>query len=320
MLKNVTKIVWFILAVSVMGLRGVVAPAVEANSSGLSALMEDFKTYITTNTDFHAGNLYEHSLWVTIAINEWFACHNEWTNGLTGRDREIALIAGLLHDIGKAGDAIHTFYTKPLHMQKGQYYVLGQEPYQLSTGKVFDFNKLFDQLRLSVQERQEIAIIIASHHEFGGLVRKSNGGLVIGEVDRIGFTDTIQKYASLAQYAHPIDTRLLNLIILVSAADVRGSQYVACEHPFSIGDVVVNTSPSVVYRVATDKFKEFTYELRGKPIRNLLLQCVEHESVWLAAAHLLCDYAPSLMAHVPSICSDACSTALIAAAGICCVP
>lgn len=98
-----------------------------------SDLLNDFRRYITTNIYFHAGDLYEHSVWTSNAIallwemaeklkstfpvkpqvgtpqyDQYSKLLKEgaiWVQGLDEKkDKIVSIFAGLIHDVGKGGD------------------------------------------------------------------------------------------------------------------------------------------------------------------------------------------------------------------------
>lgn len=243
---------------------------------GLQDLLEDIKYYQTTNTRFHAGNLYEHSLWVAITINEWFEHGEGWTHGLTAHDRKLATLGGLLHDIGKGGDLACTYYTKPDHPERGQKYLLGKENYVLCSNKIFDFKKLFEKLGLSENDKKVVSILVGAHHMFGDLLQNlATVDLSVVQDDALRpYLDTFKKrlktVAKRADYKGPIDTRLIKLVLLVCVADIKGAQPCCCNHAFAVGDCKVATSPAIVHTAATDKFEEFAYATRGKMLKKII--------------------------------------------------
>ncbi|MFH1831978.1 MAG: HD domain-containing protein [bacterium] len=233
----------------------------------LHDLIEDFKSYKTTNTSFHAGNLYEHSLWVTITINSWFKIHEEWTDGLDAHDQKIVLLAGLLHDVGKAGDQEFTFYTKPNHDTNGQDYIIGTKRYMLSNNKIFNFDKLFKLLKLSETDKKIVSILVGAHNEFGNLLRNASDVNLHEK-----FKNQLEPYAIKAGYTYPIDTKIMNMAILITAADVKGAREFDNKYPFNICEYTITKSPNTVHGKKTEnKFQNLDYETRGKKYRALIL-------------------------------------------------
>lgn len=240
----------------------------------LKALLENFKHYKTTNARFHAGNLYEHSLWVAITVNEWFSTKNEWTEGLSDHDRKVALLAALLHDVGKAGDLNFVYYTKPHHPQVGQEYILGKEQFKIDGSKSFNFDALFRALHVSDKERKFISILVRAHHDLGDVLKKVATHKKKHLHDDIlhphlkTYVQKLESYAHYAGYTDAIDKRMIRLAMLVSAADVKGASPCDCMHEFALDNLAISKSPERVHAAATDKFHEFEYHTRGKQVRD----------------------------------------------------
>lgn len=253
---------------------------VRSEENTLKALLENFKQYKTTNAHFHAGNLYEHSLWVAITVNEWFSAKNEWTEGLAEHDKKISLVAALLHDVGKAGDLDFVYYTKPNHPQVGQAYILGKEKFKIDGTKSFNFDALFKAMHISDNEKRLISILVRAHHDLGEVLKKVSGPKKKTLPDDIlhphldAYMHKLKAYAGYAGYTGPIDRRIVRLAMLISAADVKGASPCDCMHEFSLDNLAVSSSPKRVHSQATDKFHEFEYHTRGKHIRNEALRCL----------------------------------------------
>jgi len=243
----------------------------------LSTLMSDLKNYTTTNVNFHSGDLYEHSVWVAITINEWFNQQSPWAKGLTQHDRKIAILAGLLHDIGKGGDLDFSYFTKPTHPSIGQKYILGIKQYLLNNKKSFDFNTLFKTIKFSESDKQLVSILVGSHHAFGDLLKKipsSASSITLSKIKPYlkRFTKKLKSCAAIANYKNPIDTRVLKLAFLVSAADVKGAQPCSCTHELEVAHFKISKSPQAAHHNGREKFSEFGYHTRGKKVRNIAIQ------------------------------------------------
>lgn len=276
MMKHFLKIIIFCIYACVVTCNLTNANIVHETSQ-LSDLIDDFKNYKTTNTTFHSGNLYQHSLWVSIAIHEWFKNNVQWTEGLDEHAYRIATIAGLLHDVGKAGDLCFEFYTKPDHCVRGQDYVLGKQTYVLRNGTtIFNFEKFFNNLGFTQNDRKVVSILIGAHHLLGDLLQHlswDNVGSCANDIAPYlnSFKQQLQACAFYAGFNYSINEKLLRLVLLVSAADVKGAQRVIFSQPFSIAGYSIHASPSIVYFSVPDMFDALGYATRGLFIRQMIV-------------------------------------------------
>jgi len=188
--------------------------AYNVNAPLFHDLITDMQEYKTTNAEFHAGDLYEHSMWVEQIIAEWFDEKSPWCQGLE-KYKNVLALAGFLHGIGKAGDRIFIFNDKPDHAQVGFDYLNGSSAYSLKNGKILDFKALFNQMHVPMSDRVLITVLTGIHLDFGLMVMRDN--------NLQGFLDKLTKLALSAGYGS-IDETLVRMSILIGAADARGSQ------------------------------------------------------------------------------------------------
>lgn len=205
--------------------------------ASLRVLMEDMKTYRTVNTRFHAGHVFEHSVWVARSVINMLK--GEWATKI--ENPKVLIVAALLHDIGKCGDGIHEFDMKPEHPDKGFNYIMGMgSPYIMADGRRFDFSDMFSELSLGAEDISLIAIIAGMHHELGALMRGLNA------LDVQCFDRAVAKLSNLIRLSGynggVVDIKskkyrkLIKYICLVSVADVISSQVV----PYSIEHLFIN--------------------------------------------------------------------------------
>ena len=224
----------------------------------LQFLLENMKLYkfdMEGEDYIHAGDLYEHSMWVYYAMAHLFETNLVYVQDLhlNQREKEVVCLAALLHDIGKAGRK--DFFTKEHHklfyvVTKGsngcvknikytqdfdhehpdvgfkyaaqpllKKIILDSENYfyinQQGTSEPFDMALLYEQLGLTVKEQQICSILIGMHYEFGSFE--------MGEITAAQFFNKLQTYVTQVNYnSGIIDEDIVRLSILIQVADVKG--------------------------------------------------------------------------------------------------
>lgn len=161
----------------------------------LATLLEDMKHYRTTSK--HRGDLWQHTIWTAQILGRWM--HHDEAQKLhlivetlrallSERDCYLLEIAGVVHDIGKAGDLDVTAYmdgrrqgdliyfiSREDHERIGFEYIAHDLPsvqgafsraYQIFNGGSFNFYKFFNKLGISEDEQKVIAILVGSHKTF----------------------------------------------------------------------------------------------------------------------------------------------------------
>ena len=246
--------IWLLIAL-------VTLPAQLYNHS-LEELLEDMKLYhysglLETNPTgrAHAGDLFQHSMWVYCATHNLFTEKSPYTQGLelTEQEQRVFSLAGILHDTGKAGrkelfdkthptlayavnrDAnnnitsiIHTgdleehctvgFENIASHLfDTTKQTVFSPRPYIMKTknDEVCDFKDMFSRLEISPEYQKLVAILIGIHWSFGNVRR----GLMTNE----SFLEKLKNLATAVDYEDGIiSERTLHLAILINIADVKG--------------------------------------------------------------------------------------------------
>lgn len=144
-------------------------------------LINDLSNYKTTNIDFHAGDLLEHSVWTAMyadRIYESDSSLKEWGEGIPKGDsmRRFIAVAAFLHDIGKAGDLEYIYYDKPAHPYTGADYLKGTRPYLYTVDgvkKTLDIKQLMSELQLPPGPYDRILIcLVENHWKFGEYMSK----------------------------------------------------------------------------------------------------------------------------------------------------
>lgn len=190
-------------------------------------LREDMEQYDTTLNSVHQGNVFQHSVWVARGIEEWFGeAKNRWVNRIDHKFKRLLVMAGFLHDIGKCGDGVTRFETKPEHADVGCSYILGEKAYTFQSGESSTTcfkNHLMAHLGFDEEEVKLIAILVGIHPVFGEDILR----------DRKAFDVFIQKLKNLVLKVGynngRLSEELVRMAIMISAADVRG--FVPIEYP-----------------------------------------------------------------------------------------
>lgn len=205
--------------------------------SQLETLLRDMREYKTTNARFHAGHVFEHSLWVARSTINLFNTH--WTTRTNDLfTPKTLVIASLLHDIGKCGDNVYSFKEKPAHPREGFLMLTGSKPYILKDGSPFDFGALYAELGLTPPQVAIIALIAGMHHDLGAVMRGLNSGQGDAPSLMLQKLDTHIKEAG-ADALFPVRTakiyrKLLKVICLISVADVISAQVVVNMPPHTL--------------------------------------------------------------------------------------
>ena len=199
-----------------------------------------------------------------MVIDRWFEERNgnavdslesasSWLDGIDESDRSTLVLAGFLHDVGKASnkDSEYNLTNKNLSLDTSKphlnqyptYFAIGTHPedgfnflkmivpYHLSVIKsttglyetdfkkkgTFDFNQMFQKLGLTEEQQKIIEILTGIHWSFGEDLMMNNNPK--------NFLLNLKKYVEKVNYNNKtIDTRIVRLAIVIGAADVRGAQ------------------------------------------------------------------------------------------------
>lgn len=249
----------------------------KVDESLLNVIIEDMKKYKKRHKNVHAGDLYEHSIWVALTIKKWFEDKDSWCEGLEEKDKELAIVAGLLHDIGKAGDLVYLYDSKRHHPQKGFEYLSGKATYKFTGKDQFDFEHFFKTLNVSDENKKTIAVIAGAHYFFGELLEntsidKHNMQVFIGKID------SLAKAVNLINEHEHASEKLIKLCILITAADAKGMQPFAAVFPgktvpdnLSVFGYTIDLADQDLVKSDKDTgvfyYDIFDYENRGKNTR-----------------------------------------------------
>lgn len=266
-----------------------------AISQHFANLIENMKLYQTTNSRFHAGHLYEHSIWVTRSIINLL--ESRWPEEIDNINKLIKLliISGLLHDIGKGGDLEYIFFEKKDHPSRGFDYILEFQPYFTNETDTFSFKKLFEELNFSENERKFVAIMAGMHHELGTIMRgpgtRYNTRLdnkhlcekILKKLDH--FIQTSKYMGGNVNRKSKAYKQLVCCICLISAADVCGAQVVCHNREIhNIINKIVGMDFSEEANIHShslsegfDAYNFFAYKTAGFDAKNNLIKILISE-------------------------------------------
>jgi hypothetical protein len=181
-----------------------------------------------TEAQHHGGNLLEHSLWTKYQIKDWIRSNDALAHYINPK---LAVTAGYIHDIGKAGDCVFDLYSpmkyggQPdrIHAIIGADMIMGKIPFGIGC-KCMD-NVCRSTKTLNVRElltkwkvyhlRRELAVVVAMHWELGAMNMNSSESL----------SHRADKYISTffemcSRYDTSPTLQLLCTCIIVAAADI----------------------------------------------------------------------------------------------------
>ena len=239
----------------------------------LDSLLQDMHLYKTSNTKFHAGHVFEHSIWVARScIN---LLNSEWKTKLNDeKTLKNIIFAAIFHDIGKCGDRVFEFKEKHEHPNIGFEYMVGRKKYILNNGIIFDFNTLFTSLGLNKDDIALIAIIVGMHHELGNIMRGINAldfNCFYVSMERLDNFINISGYKDgVIDHKSKNYRKLIKCICLVAAADVISAQVVSFTEAHSIIDKITGlnlqsyaNSKCEPLSDGFNAYKFFSYETTG---------------------------------------------------------
>jgi hypothetical protein len=299
------KMIGHLLVIS--SLSCAIAFGVGENCAHFNVLIEDMQKYKHVSRSnppmfYHAGDLYEHSLWVEQVVAEWAEqdhLEHFWCEGLNSRDTYLMALAAFLHDVGKAGNccyegyeckvtedkkAIVEYVGNPEHPRIGFEYLwygddqqrtltkkkLSQSAYKLLDNQLsFDFNKLFDELEITHKERKLIAILVGIHWDFGTFV-VTQWANTDHQLLAQRFLENLNALVQETKYNQGIiDESLLCMAMLIGAADVKGARPTAGTKTHLFKETI---RKDAMHEAFIDGYEKFGFQAYGREVRDYLVE------------------------------------------------
>jgi hypothetical protein len=248
MLKRLLRFFFFLLVTGTL----LWCSSCQNQSLVLDQLLTDMKAYKTYS--HHRGDLYEHSMWVEQYMSRWAMGQDkemnwvqQWMANFTEREKYIVALAGLLHDIGKAGDpdcsknesyrkdGVNILYwSKKEHEYVGFEYVMHdigdaakfKQGYLNVNGQPLNFKQLFNELHIADQEQRIVAVLIGSHKLFPLLLVHQKTEKVTEKT----FIEKVKKLLRESGVTTPLNEKILSMVMVLSIADLCAS-YFPVEQP-----------------------------------------------------------------------------------------
>ena len=223
----------------------------------LNEINDTMLHYNVRNYDFHsADDVSDHSIWSAMIAKEWFNDSHGWIHGILSNYKEITIFAAFLHDIGKVGDGDYVSLIEPgwklKHPDDGFEFLLGNKSFITSSIDKEEVKKGWyknneiwvsplkrsKELNLGInlkeylfennfteEEWAILAMSVVMHYDFGDIIvldKKHGDNKYKVYLDK--FYEKLEIVKN--QMINSIDInveQILRICILVSAADVRGS-------------------------------------------------------------------------------------------------
>lgn len=149
------------------------------DNCNMNWLIDEMRKYPNKNTFHHRGeSVADHCIWVSRCLRNWLQYENEpWTGKIHYELWNVTMVSGIMHDIGKIGDADFVTRIKPRHPHIGFLYALDEIPFKgercNKRGKQL-LKKLDDcyACEMTMEEEIIVNICIAMHHFLGEVLIK----------------------------------------------------------------------------------------------------------------------------------------------------
>lgn len=142
----------------------------------MDKIIKEMRKYPNRNTVHHRGEtVADHCIWVARCLRNWMKYENEpWTHMIHDEMKNVTVVAGFLHDIGKIGDNDFTSLVengnKPKHPHLGFLYKVEEIPFKSEHCSKDTVNSCYCEA--SNEEEIVINICIAMHHFLGEVLIK----------------------------------------------------------------------------------------------------------------------------------------------------
>jgi hypothetical protein len=211
------------------------------DTNSIRELLNDFEKYIP-EFGHHSGNLKQHSLWVSYYIQEalLFPELSPLGHAATALQKhmlhsgkpinyeKILIISSLLHDIGKGGDQVYTYMSKPDHELTGYKYLEGELVYMYENGNILNTRKLFKSLGLTRIQVDIVNFLVLHHWDLGKLVIELDyiDVLKYGSMRDINklSKEIAKRFCSIVTRKTQITKAIVLMQFILCCADVMGAQ------------------------------------------------------------------------------------------------
>jgi len=224
------------------------------NNCSFDSLIRDMLRYKTTNYSGHKGNVYAHSIWTAISVYNLLYTKQVvkgriFVNimNLSNFDndkKDLTILCGFLHDIGKIGDNNISFALKNNHPEDSFKCLIGDKKF-LSVkgiyGEKYKIENIIEDKKNGVvinirQYLQDSCKLLTNNRNYGILAISSGMHYSIGNASRSNVNFTNEDYIKkLFEYKKIVEDKLnvkykeddmqdiLHMCIIVSIADVIGN-------------------------------------------------------------------------------------------------
>jgi hypothetical protein len=214
------------------------------NDQTLRIFMQQLGLYQSTNVNFHAGDLLQHSIWCLL-FTEYIMKHGGVQMPNIPNKKELAKVTaftGFIHDIGKMSGGVKKndktkkfiYFSIPTHPIIGSDYIGGVKKMPIfntdlvQTGEL-NIDELFDKFGIDKSYKVLVAIVIHLHWEIGPIIGQYNSDTDPKQVKLQKYSGLyLQKVAQIAKQAgitNPLQfQKIVYALVVVSLADIDAAQ------------------------------------------------------------------------------------------------